>query len=85
MTYWGKYVETLVAPMQDEIDEEADVEIEEDAEPMRMAADPGQPTQRQVEEHRRVHVPFRSWRKWCILGRGRGIQHRRSGGKMVDH
>ncbi len=50
---------------------------------MKMAKDPGQPTTRQVEEHRKFHIPFRSWCKWCILGRGRGIQHRRADGSKI--
>jgi hypothetical protein len=41
-----------------------------------VAVDPGQPTKTQVEEHRtRGHVPYRSWCRWCNLGRGRSLQH----------
>ena len=43
---------------------------------MKMATDPGQPTEKQVEEHRPCHVPYRTWCKWCNMGRGRGHQHR---------
>ena len=64
-----------------EDDEPEEVQIEEerdaDVEPLKTAPDPGQPTERQLEDHRRTHVPFRLWCKWCVLGRGRGLQHMR--------
>ena len=44
---------------------------------VRIASDPGQPSHKQVEEHRtRGHIPYRSWCQWCNLGGGRGQQHR---------
>jgi len=55
----------------------------EEAEPVKRATDPGAPTTAQVEEHRMTHIPFRSWCKWCVLGRGRGIQHRKAGASDV--
>ena len=45
---------------------------------LRQAKDPGQPTRQQLAEHRIIHVPFRNWRRWCVMGRARGAQHRRS-------
>ena len=51
-------------------------DVDEEVEPVRIAPDPGKPTERQIEEHRITHLPFRSWCRWCILGRGRGLQHR---------
>ena len=58
--------------------EEVEVEIEgdEDTEPMRCLPCEPTPTAKQVEEHRCSHIPFRSWCKWCVMGRGLGIQHR---------
>ena len=53
-------------------------ELEEEAEPPRAARDPGCPTEKQVEDHRLTHLPFRTWCKWCNLGRGRGLHHRQS-------
>ena len=48
----------------------------EESEQLKVAVDPGQPTKKQVEEHRtRGHVPYRSWCRWCNLGRGRSLQH----------
>ncbi len=78
---------TLVAPTEDEIAVDEDVQIKEEldmeTESLKQARDPGQPTARQVEEHRRTHVPYRVWCRWCWLGRGRGIQHRRTPGSAV--
>ena len=31
-----------------------------------------------VEEHRHLHIPYRDCCKFCVLGRGNSIQHRRS-------
>ncbi len=61
------------------IEEEQDTEVD----PLRLARDPGQPTLKQIEEHRRAHLPYRLWCKWCVLGRGRGLQHRRSPGSSI--
>ena len=58
-------------------------ELEEEAEPLRAARDPGCPSEKQVEEHRLTHLPFRTWCKWCNLGRGRGLQHRQSPGSTI--
>ncbi len=80
-------VDSLIAPAEEDVEAEREVMInegdDEEVEPMKIAKDPGQPTVRQIEEHRKFHIPFRSWCKWCILGRGRGIQHRRSDGSTI--
>ena len=58
-------------------------DVDEEVEPVRIAPDPGKPTERQIEEHRITHLPFRSWCRWCILGRGRGLQHRARMGSVI--
>ena len=65
--------------------EEISIEAGNDTEvePVRIAADPGKPTDRQIEEHRMTHIPFRSWCRWCVLGRGRGLQHRARAGSLI--
>ena len=76
----GQANEGLLAPNEEDVGDNQEISIEEengdDVEIPKMAKDPGQPTTRQVGEHKIVHVPYRSWCKWCVLGRGRGIQHR---------
>ena len=58
-------------------------DIDEEVEPVKVATDPGKPTERQIEEHRATHLPFRSWCRWCVLGRGRGLQHRARIGSVI--
>jgi len=56
---------------------EGEIVCEEcDVEPLKVATDPGQPTATQIENHRCDHQPYRSWCKWCVMGRGLGMQHR---------
>ena len=76
-----------MAPTEDDVGNGDEITIQEEGEtevdPLRAARDPGQPTLKQVEEHRRAHLPYRLWCKWCVLGRGRGLQHRRSTGSSI--
>ena len=82
---FGPVAETLVAPTVDEPTTEQEVSIEDeiDTESPTHAHDPLQPTARQVAEHRVSHMPFRTWCKHCILGRGRGTPHRRGPGSAL--
>ena len=54
---------------------EEDFECQECVAP-RILPDPGQPTQKQLEDHRIDHLPFRSWCPECVAGRATGEQHR---------
>jgi hypothetical protein len=63
-----------------EVIEIQDGEANEEAEPLRMAPDPGQPTETEVEEHRVTHHPYRSWCKECVEGKALGEQRGRRGG-----
>ena len=53
---------------------EEDFECQECVGP-RIPPDPGQPTQKQLEDHRVDHLPFRSWCPGCVAGRATGEQH----------
>ena len=48
----------------------------EDCEDTRVMHDPGQPTEREIEEHRVDHMLYRSWCPHCVKGRGVGKPHR---------
>ena len=49
----------------------------EEADKLKFVPDPGQPTEKQLEEHRqRGHIPFRTWCTACRAGRGRAGPHR---------
>ncbi len=75
-------------PLEDLI---ADIEITiegddntEDVEPLKMAKDPKLPSAEEVAAHRQMgHIPYRSWCKFCLMGRGRGCQHRHAPGSMI--
>ena len=71
----------MIAPTEEDVGADNEVSVDgngEEAEPVRHVADPGAPSKKQVDEHRETHIPFRSWCKWCVLGRGRGTQHRKA-------
>ena len=42
---------------------------------LKVSPNPKLPTADEVEEHRLVHIPYRCWCKWCVMGRGRGHPH----------
>ena len=54
---------------------EEEQEIQDEAEPLKMARDPKLPSAADVGIHDRTHNPSRDWCKWCNCGRGRGIPH----------
>ena len=50
---------------------EADFECQECV-PRRILPDPGQPTQKQIDDHRIDHLPYRSWCPHCVAARATG-------------
>ena len=40
--------------------------------------DPKMPSPEEIATHRIDHLPYRSWCKWCIMGRALGEQHQSS-------
>ena len=82
------YGDRLLCPTSEEVGENEEVVVQEEqteeSEQLKVAVDPGQPTKKQVEEHRtRGHVPYRSWCRWCNLGRGRCLQHQKKGTPII--
>ena len=66
----------MVAPLGEEAaDNEIEIEGEDDVEPAKTVKNPKLPSAEEVEIHNRTHIPYRSWCKWCVAGRGRGDQH----------
>ena len=37
--------------------------------------DPKKPSAEEVEEHEKTHLPYRSWCKACVKGRGKAMPH----------
>ena len=68
----------MLAPLEDPLEEgEVHVreELEEDTPDLKHATDVSSPTADQVERHRVSHLPYRSWCKQCVMGRGVGRPH----------
>ena len=39
---------------------------------------PPEPTGQELDDHMATHIPYRSWCKWCIMGRKPNLKHERS-------
>ena len=87
----------LIAPADEEaVDRETDpqasqdselIEISdenEEAEPLRIAPSPKQPSAAEVELHRITHWPYRSWCEECVKGRGLGEQRGTHAGRAHE-
>ena len=37
--------------------------------------DPGEPTLQEKKDHEKTHMPYRSWCRHCVMGRGRDLPH----------
>ena len=37
---------------------------------------PSEPTEEAVREHEKTHLPFRSWCRWCVLGKAKSNPHK---------
>ena len=72
----------MCADFEDEVQDEEEIQVKDDVdsefacgdcevENIKSMKDPGNPTLEQLEEHRASHLPYRSWCRWCVLGRGR--------------
>ncbi len=76
----GKMLDDLLAPLEaggeDEVRIEEEPDVEDEAEPLTIAKDHKLPSAEAVEEHRCLHIPYRAWCKRCVMGQGRGGQHR---------
>ena len=45
---------------------------------IRKLIDPRKPTDKEVEDHYRTHLPYRNWCPHCIRGKGKDMDHRKS-------
>ena len=84
MTDGDGRVDRVVAPLETAGDkQEIEIQDEEESGPVKISRSPAQPTAKQEEEHRIDHYPYRSWCKFCVMGRGIGFQHRHAGVSRV--
>ena len=86
---WGGSDEEVDSSMDKEKGREArgegeevrKVRAEKDERVMKEMADPRRPSEKEVEKHRRHHVPYRNWCEICVKAKGRDWDHRREVGK----
>ena len=62
----------------DEDMEDGETAFDDGSAQVRNIRDPGQPTVKEHHEHMTTHRPYRSWCKFCVMGRGVNSPHRRS-------
>ena len=71
--------------MQDEPDDQDAMEVEcgqyQDP-PVRIARDPGAPTEKEREEHNATHLPHRSWCPVCVKARSKEDPHEKKNKKQ---
>ena len=54
----------------DEDMEDGEMRLDDGSAQVRHIRDPGQPTVKEHQEHVTTHRPYRSWCKFCVVGRG---------------
>ena len=62
----------------DEDMEDGEMGFDDGSVQVRNIRDPGQPTVKEHQEHVTTHRPYRSWCKFCVMGRGVRAPHSRS-------
>jgi hypothetical protein len=72
--YRAKWVCADEAEAQ-EMDEDLDEDLESGQRKVKKLPDPKAPTADEKEEHEKTHLPYRSWCKHCIKGRGKQLPH----------
>ena len=68
----------LNSETDDEDMEDEEVGFDDGSAQVRNIRDTGQPTVKAHQEHMTTHRPYRSWCKFCVMGRGVNASHRRS-------
>ena len=56
-------------------DADEEVEVEGGSRKTKKMNDPKQPSKEEFEEHAKTHLPFRSWCRHCVRGRGKEMAH----------
>ena len=58
--------------------QEEKMKIEKEERQLHRLPDPRRPTQAEVDDHNRTHLPYRNWCPHCIRGKGRDLDHRKA-------
>jgi hypothetical protein len=70
-----------VKGIDDDVQEEleADDEVQKGIRKTAKLGEPREPTAEERNEHEMTHLPYRSWCRHCVRGRGKEAAHRRQG------
>ena len=55
-----------------------DCEVSEEAVPCRRLVDPKRPSQEEIDEHYKTHLPFRNWCPHCMRGKAKALGCKKS-------
>ena len=56
------------------------IKAEKEADVVRKILDPLKPTEKDVEEHNRTHLPYRNWCPHCVRAKRKDMDHRKAVG-----
>ena len=68
-----------------EVDGDGGEEDEEEGRKPIFKKNPVTPSREEIEAHMRTHIPYRSWCRHCVAGRGRNDPHRTGAGVKGGH
>ena len=68
----------LIGETDDEYMEDGETGFDDGSAPVRNLCDPEQPAESERRQHMNTHRPYRSWCKFCLMGRGVNSPHTRS-------
>ena len=54
------------------------IKAEKDADRVKSITDPRKPTEKEVEDHNRTHLPYRNWCPHCVRAKGKDLDHRKA-------
>ena len=57
---------------------EVEAEISEESKKNKGLPHGYEPNQKEIEQHERTHIPFRSWCKLCVRGKSKASQHHKA-------
>ena len=52
-------------------------EPQEEAVPAKPIRAPDEPSDKEYQCHLIGHLPYRSWCRWCVMGKGRNLAHKK--------
>ena len=54
------------------------IKSEKDVERLKSILNPRKPSEKEVEDHNRTHLPYRNWCPLCVRAKGKDMDHRKA-------